>query len=58
MAFVLVMNAYPFVDVQSPAVFAAKIIGTVVLVNACGYGFYRNRRASRTLARAAAAAEP
>jgi hypothetical protein len=41
------MNAYPFVDVKSPARFAAKIIGTVVLVNACGYAFYRNRRASR-----------
>jgi amino acid transporter len=47
MAFVLVMNAYPFVDVQSPAAFAAKIVGTVVLVNACGYGFYRNRRAAK-----------
>jgi amino acid transporter len=45
-AFVLVMNACPFVEVQSPAAFAAKIIGTVVLVNACGYGFYRNRRAA------------
>lgn len=44
MAFVLVMNAYPFVDVKSPAQFAAKIIGTVILVNACGYGFYRSRR--------------
>jgi len=42
--FVLVLNAYPFVDVQSPGVFAVKILGTFVLVNACGYGFYRVRR--------------
>ena len=41
--FVLVMNAYPFVDVRSPLAFAAKIIGTIVLVNAGGYGFYRSR---------------
>jgi amino acid transporter len=47
MGFVLVMNAYPFVDVASPAQFAAKIIGTVAVVNACGYGFYRSRRVSR-----------
>jgi amino acid transporter len=43
-SFVLLMNAYPFVDVASPAVFAAKIVGTIVLVNACGYGFYLARR--------------
>ena len=43
--FVLVMNAYPFVDVASPGVFAAKILGTVLLVNACGFGFYRARGA-------------
>jgi amino acid transporter len=42
--FVLVLNAYPFVDVKSPGVFAAKILGTVTLVNVCGYGFYRVRR--------------
>jgi amino acid transporter len=42
--FVLVLNAYPFVDVKSPGAFAAKIVGTVALVNACGYGFYRARR--------------
>lgn len=46
--FVLVLNAYPFVDVTSPAVFAAKIIGTVVLVNACGYSFYLARRGTRS----------
>jgi amino acid transporter len=42
--FVLVLNAYPFVDVKSPGVFAVKILGTFALVNACGYGFYRVRQ--------------
>jgi amino acid transporter len=42
--FVLVLNAYPFVDVRSPGVFAAKFIGTVLAVNVCGYAFYRSRR--------------
>jgi amino acid transporter len=41
--FVIVLNAYPFVDVRSPGEFAAKIVGTTLLVNACGYGFYRAR---------------
>ncbi len=43
--FILVMNAYPFLDVRSPGVFAAKVLGTVLLVNACGYAFYRSRGA-------------
>ena len=43
--FVIVLNAYPFVDVRSPGEFAAKIVGTTLLVNVCGYGFYRMRRA-------------
>jgi amino acid transporter len=47
--FVLLLNAYPFVDVTSPAVFAAKIIGTVVLVNACGYSFYLLRRGRKVV---------
>jgi amino acid transporter len=42
-AFVLVLNAYPFVDVRDPGVFAAKIIGTTALVNAVGYAVYRVR---------------
>ncbi len=42
--YVLVLNAYPFLDVKSPGVFAAKILGAFALVNACGYGFYRARR--------------
>ena len=42
--FVLVLNAYPFVAVESPGKFAVKILGTFALVNACGYGFYRMRR--------------
>jgi len=41
--FVLAMNAYPFVDVRSPGLFAAKMVGTVLVVNAFGYGFYRMR---------------
>jgi hypothetical protein len=45
--FVLLLNAYPFVDVQWPGLFAIKIVGTVTLVNAVGYGFYRMRLASR-----------
>jgi len=45
--FVIVLNAYPFVDVRSPGVFAAKIVGTTLLVNACGYGFYRARGRTR-----------
>jgi amino acid transporter len=43
-AFCLLLNAYPFVDVASPMRFAAKIVGTTVLVNAIGYIFYRTRR--------------
>ena len=42
--FVLVLNAYPFVAVESPGNYAVKILGTFALVNACGYGFYRIRR--------------
>jgi amino acid transporter len=42
--YVLVLNAYPFLDVKSPGVFAVKILGAFALVNACGYGFYRARR--------------
>jgi amino acid transporter len=41
--FILVINAYPFVDVRNPAVFAAKIVATTTLVNAAGYLFYRTR---------------
>jgi amino acid transporter len=55
-AFVLVLNAYPFVDVKRPGLFALKILGTVALVNVLGYGFYR-RRQSRT-AHAPAEAAP
>jgi amino acid transporter len=44
--FILVLNAYPFVDVASPGLFAAKIIGAVLLVNAGGLVFYRSRQRS------------
>jgi amino acid transporter len=40
---IVVLNAYPFVDVVSPGVFAAKIIGTTLIANAVGYFFYRSR---------------
>jgi len=42
--FVVALNAYPFVDVASPGVFAAKILGTTALVNALGWAFYSLRR--------------
>jgi amino acid transporter len=38
---ILVLNAYPFVDVASPMGFAAKIIGTVAGANILGFVFYR-----------------
>ncbi len=41
--FILVFNAYPFLDVASPGAFAAKILGTTALLNVLGYGFYRTR---------------
>ncbi len=41
--FILVFNAYPFLDVASPGGFAAKILGTTALLNALGYVFYRAR---------------
>jgi len=42
--FILLLNAYPFVDVASPGWFAVKIMGTTLIINALGYGFYRVRR--------------
>ena len=41
---VLVLNAYPFVDVASPARFAVKIVGSLAIANGIGYAFYRSRR--------------
>jgi amino acid transporter len=46
-----VLNAYPFVDVASPARFAVKILGATAAANVIGYLFYwraanRSRRAS------------
>ena len=41
---ILVLNAYPFVDVASPGGFAVKIVGTTLIANAFGYLFYRSRR--------------
>jgi amino acid transporter len=44
--FILVLNTYPFVDVASPGVFAVKIVGAILLVNAGGFAFYRSRQPS------------
>ncbi len=41
--FCLLFNAYPFVDVASPGVFASKILGTTLVLNLLGYSFYRLR---------------
>lgn len=49
--FCLMFNAYPFVSVDSPALFALKVLGTTVVLNAVGYAFYRLR--SRPAAAAA-----
>ena len=43
--FIVALNAYPFVDAVRPGVFAAKVLGTTLLVNAVGWLFYRARRA-------------
>lgn len=42
--FILMLNAYPFVHVAHPEVFAIKIIGTTLVINALGYFFYRSRK--------------
>jgi glutamate:GABA antiporter len=41
---ILVLNAYPFVDVASPGWFAVKIVGTTAVLNLLGYLFYRSRK--------------
>jgi glutamate:GABA antiporter len=40
---ILVLNAYPFVDVASPGWFAVKIVGTTLVCNAIGFAFYLTR---------------
>jgi amino acid transporter len=42
--FIVVLNAYPFMSAVRPGMFAAKISGTTLLVNALGWVFYRSRR--------------
>jgi len=37
------LNAYPFDTAANPIIFAAKILGTTLLVNLLGYSFYRSR---------------
>ena len=41
---ILVLNAYPFVDVASPLRFAMKIVGFTLVCNLAGYLFYLARR--------------
>jgi amino acid transporter len=43
--FSFVLTAFPFVDVVDPRAYAAKIVGTTLLANGLGYGFYRWRNA-------------
>jgi amino acid transporter len=38
--FILLLNAYPFVDVANPLRFAEKILGTTVIANLLGYLLY------------------
>jgi hypothetical protein len=42
--FAFLLTAYPFVDVVSPRVYAAKILGTTVASNVVGWLFYAGRR--------------
>jgi Ca2+/Na+ antiporter len=42
--FIFMLNAVPFVGEVRPGVFAAKVPGTTLLVNAIGWLFYRVRR--------------
>jgi amino acid transporter len=37
------ISAYPFVDVVNPQIYAAKILGTVLLSNLIGFTFYKLR---------------
>jgi amino acid transporter len=37
------LMAYPFVSVEDPAAYAAKILGTTALMNLVGFMFYRSR---------------
>ena len=46
--FIVALNAVPFVGAVRPGVFAAKVLGTTLLVNAIGWLFYRARRARVT----------
>ncbi len=43
MLFIIALNAYPFVGVDSPVRFAAEILGTTIGVNLLGFFFYKTR---------------
>lgn len=44
-AFTFLLTAYPFVDVVDSKIYAAKILGTTLVANVLGCGFYSGRRA-------------
>lgn len=50
--FCLLLNAYPFVGVKSPAWFAVKTVGTTIAINALGWWFYSMRSRNAAAARA------
>jgi len=41
--FTFLLNAYPFDTAAAPIPFAAKILGTTLVINVIGYAFYRTR---------------
>jgi len=45
--FSLLISAYPFVDVENPAAYAAKIVGTVLVSNGIALAYYLARRSSK-----------
>jgi len=45
--FAFVMTAFPFVEVVDVRAYAAKILGTTLLANAVGVGFYWGRRTAK-----------
>jgi amino acid transporter len=49
--FTFLLNAYPFDTAAAPIPFAAKILGTTLLINLLGYAFYRTRSLRTTTAR-------
>lgn len=42
--FSVAINAYPFLDVPQPMIFAAKVVLTTLIINVVGYAFFRLRQ--------------